>query len=69
MANLESLILTDCLDVVCAIYGKQRNEMMTDSYFDALSDLDGELVVKAFRAALDDPYFPKPARIRGSYPH
>lgn len=64
MSNLELPTLIDCLDVVCAIHAKERTEMMTDFYFEALSDLEDRSVTKAFKTIVDDRYFPRPARIR-----
>lgn len=64
MPNLELSTLIDCLDVVCAIHAKERTEMMTDFYFEALSDLDDHLITKAFKTIVDDRFFPRPARIR-----
>jgi hypothetical protein len=64
MRNLNLTILTDCLDVVCAIHGKQQTEMMTEFYHQALEDLDDQIVTSAFKKVLDEKYFPTPARIR-----
>ncbi len=64
MPNLQPSTLTDCLDVVCVIHGKQQTEMMTEFYLQALGDLDDDLVTKAFRVVIDERYFPTPARIR-----
>jgi hypothetical protein len=64
MLKLQHPTLVDCLDALCSVTGKRQTEMMTEMYFEALSDLDNDLVTKAFGLTLDDRNFPGPARIR-----